>query len=276
MTGPHPPGGDPPVADPPARAAGTLKVAVVQHDIVWEDAPATLELLTPQVAEAVATGARLVVLTEMFSTGFSMAAERVAEAPEGPTMTWMSSTARRRGVWLAGSVALRPDPGGPAVNRLVVVDPRGRVAAHYDKRHPYNPGGEGRHYRAGDRLVTVDIEGVAVTPLICYDLRFPEDFRAVVERTDCYLVVASWPAARQHHWETLTAARAIENQAWMIAANRVGTGGGTDHAGGSRILDPAGGAVVAAGDRPAVVTATVDRAAVAGLRSRFPVLADRR
>jgi omega-amidase len=253
-----------------------VKVAALQHDICWEDPAATTAHLEPMIAGAAATGARLVVLTEMYSTGFTMAPERVAEPPDGPSTTFLADQAVAHGVWLAASVPT-VDPALPRpVNRLVLAGPDGRQR-HYDKIHPFSYGGEHEHYAAGTAFLTVDVEGLRVSCFVCYDLRFADEFWALARDTDCYLVVANWPAARRHHWRSLLIARAIENQAYVVGVNRVGAdGNGVPHAGDSMVVDPLGETLAAGAGTEAVLVADVDPGVVATVRARFPFLADRR
>jgi predicted amidohydrolase len=257
-----------------------MKVAAVQHDICWEAPAATTEHLRPMIAGAAATGARLIVLTEMYSTGFTMAPERLAEPPDGPSTTFLIDQATSHGVWLAASVPTR-DPTLPRpVNRFVLAGPDGRQH-HYDKIHPFSYGHEDEHYAAGDGRVTVDVEGVRVTLFVCYDLRFADQWWAAARDTDCYVVVANWPAGRREHWRTLARARAIENQAYVVAANRVGSGGGLDYAGDSAVYGPFGEELAVAADTGVVGTeeivyADVDPEHVTKIRSQYPFLEDRR
>jgi len=252
-----------------------VRVAAVQHDVAWEDRDATLARLEPQLRAAAGAGARLVVLTEMFPTGFSMEPERVAEAEGGPSTDFLRTRAGELGVWLAGSVPIRPDGAVLPVNRLLLAGPGGELE-HYDKLHPFTYSGEHEHYAAGTRRVTVDVEGVRVTPFVCYDLRFADEFWAEARGTDCYVVVANWPAARRAHWQALLVARAIENQAYVVGVNRVGEGGGLNYAGDSRIVDPLGEVLAAGAGGETILLADVDPAVVAETRRRYPFLADRR
>jgi predicted amidohydrolase len=253
-----------------------MKVAAIQHDICWESPRETAAHVAPMIAGAVAVGARLVVLTEMFSTGFTMASERVAERPDGPSTTFLTEQAETHGVWLAASVPTA-DPGLPRpVNRLVVAGPAGEHH-RYDKIHPFSFAGEDEHYVAGSSFLTIGIEGLQVSGFVCYDLRFADEWWAVAPQTDCYIVVANWPASRRHHWRSLLLARAIENQAYVVGVNRVGTdGSGLDYAGDSMIVDPMGEVLASAAAIETVVLAEVDPAVVADTRARFPFLADRR
>jgi predicted amidohydrolase len=252
-----------------------MKIAAVQHDVAWEDRDTTLARLEPQLKAAAGAGAGLVVLTEMFPTGFSMEPERVAEPEGGPSTEFVRTQAAELGVWLAGSVPIRPDGGGRAVNRLLLAGPGGELH-HYDKIHPFTYSGEHEHYAAGSRRVTVAVDGVRVTPFVCYDLRFADEFWAEAHGTDCYVVVANWPAARRAHWQALLVARAIENQAYVVGVNRVGEGGGLAYAGDSRIIDPLGEILAAGAGGETILLAEVDPAVVAETRRRYPFLADRR
>jgi len=256
-----------------------MRVAAVQHDVAWEDRAATLGRLEPMIGAAAAAGARLVVLTEMFPTGFSMAPERIAEpAAASPTTRFLLGRAEAEGVWVCGSVAIRPDgreSGDRPVNRFLLAGPGGTLAV-YDKIHPFTYSGEHEHYAAGTERVTVDVEGLRVTPFVCYDLRFADEFWAEARTTDCYVVVANWPAARRAHWQALLVARAIENQAYVVGVNRVGDGDGIHYEGDSRIVSPLGEVLDEASGVERILFADVDPAVVAETRARYPFLDDRR
>ena len=253
-----------------------MKVAVVQHDICFGDAAATIDRLRPRVAEAAASGAQLVVLTEMFGPGFSMDTDAVAEPEDGPSATFLSAAAVEHGVWVCGSAPIRRgrDPSGKPVNRFLLAAPDGTAVA-YDKIHPFSYSGEHEHYAAGGEVVHADVANVRLTPFICYDLRFADLFWGAARDTDCYVVVANWPASRRHHWQALLRARAIENQAYVVAANRVGEGGGLGYAGDSCIVDPLGETLVSASGTETVLYAEVDPSTVEAVRKKFPFLADR-
>lgn len=252
-----------------------MKVAGVQHDVAWEDREATLARLEPQLRAAAGTGARLVVLTEMFPTGFSTEPERVAEPEGGPTTEFLRTQAAELNVWLTGSVPTHPADGGRPVNRLLLAGPGGELR-HYDKIHPFSYSGEHERYAAGAERVTFDVEGVRVTPFVCYDLRFADEFWAMAQGTDCYVVVANWPSSRRAHWQALLVARAIENQAYVVGVNRVGEGGGLHYSGDSRIVDPLGEILAAGACGETILLADVDPVVVAETRKRYPFLADRR
>ena len=257
-----------------------MRVAVVQHEPVWEDAAATCAALAPTVAQAAAAGADLVVLPEMFAVGFSMATERTGEPEDGPTVTWLREQAAANGVWLLGTVPERRDDDPRPRNCCHVVAPSGETVARYDKIHRFSHAGEDEHVApqqlpSPGGLATVEIEGVRVTPIICYDLRFADLTWAVAERTDCFVVPASWPAPRREHWRTLLRARAIENQAWVVAANRVGHDDGLDYVGDSAVIDPMGRTVAEAAYGATTLHARVEAAAVVETRDRFRFLPDR-
>ena len=252
-----------------------MKVAAVQHDIVWEDPDANFRRLAPMVEVAATAGARLVVLSEMCATGFSMAADRIAEPPEGPSTTFLREQAAAHQLWVCGSVPQRPAAGERPRNRFVLAAPGGTVHG-YDKIHPFSYAGEDDHYAAGDQAVTVEVEGVRITPLVCYDLRFADLFWEAASGTDLYVVVANWPEPRRLHWQVLLQARAIENQAYVVGVNRVGAGGGLDYAGDTRVVAPDGEVVAAAAGDETVLIADVEPLVVADVRERLPFLRDRR
>lgn len=252
-----------------------MKVAVVQHDIVWEDKEANFARLAPMVAGAAATGARLVVLSETFSTGFSMRVDRTAEPEGGPSSRFLAEQAAAHGVWVCGSIPeVRPGDERPH-NTLVLAGPGGEVH-RYRKIHRFAYGGEDTVFEAGDERVTVEVEGLRLSLFVCYDLRFADVFWSAATATDCYVVVANWPEARRHHWTALLQARAIENQAYVVGCNRVGEGGGLRYTGDSRIVDPLGRILAAGAEGETLLLADVDPAVVADTRARLPFLQDRR
>ncbi len=252
-----------------------MRIAALQSDIVWEDPEANFERLRPWVAAAAGAGARLLVLPEMYSLGFSMATEHIAEPPDGASTRFLIDEAKRHGLWLTGSLPERAEGADRPANTMVVAGPGGEVH-RYRKIHPFSHAGEDEHYRAGDTFTTVEIDDVRFTLFICYDLRFADEFWATAVDTDVYLVVASWPERRRHHWQTLLAARAIENQAYVVGVNRVGEGGGLRYRGDSRIIDPMGEVLAAAAEQETLVSADVDAAVVQTIRQKLPFLPDRR
>ena len=252
-----------------------MRVAALQSDIVWEDPEANFERLRSWVAAAAGAGARLLVLPEMYSCGFSMATERIAEPVDGPSTRFLVDEAARFGLWLAGSIPERPEGAERPYNTMIVVGPAGEIH-RYHKIHPFTYAGEHEHYRAGETFTRVVIEGVRFTLFICYDLRFADEFWATAAETDVYLVVASWPEARRHHWQTLLSARAIENQAYVVGVNRVGKGGKLSYRGDSRIIDPMGEVLAAAAEQETLLIADVEAAKVRAVRQKLPFLLDRR
>ena len=252
-----------------------MKVAGIQHDIVWEDPAANFERLAPQIREAADAGARLVVLTEMFSTGFSMKTERVAEHADGPSARFLVDQAMAHEIWLCASIPEQREEDNRPFNQLVLASPTGEVH-RYAKIHPFTYGREDEHYAAGDRFLTVDVEGVRCSFFVCYDLRFADEFWALALETDCYVVPANWPAARRQHWSTLLRARAIENQAYVVGVNRIGQGGKLAYAGDSAIIDPTGDVLAYASAIETTILSDVDPKRVEEVRAEFPFLQDRR
>jgi predicted amidohydrolase len=213
-----------------------MRVSVVQHDIIWEEPEATREHVAPMIAKAAADGARLIVLTEMFATGFSMHPERVAEDEGGPSEQFLLAQAAEHDAYLIASLAQR-GADGKYRNNAIVAAPDG-TAQRYAKIHPFTYSGEHEHYEAGQTYLTVRVDDLRVSVFVCYDLRFADEFWALAERTDLYVVVANWPETRSEHWRVLLRARAIENQAYVVGVNRVGTGKNIVYTGDSAIIDP--------------------------------------
>ena len=253
-----------------------MKIAAVQHDIVWEDGPATRAALEPLVAQAAAAGARLIVLAEMYATGFSMHPDRIAEPAGGPNEQFLIEQARRHDTWLIGSVAQWVDADQQrAANVAILAGPDGQLH-RYHKIHPFSYAGEHLSYQAGSDFLTVTVEDLRVSIFVCYDLRFADEFWALAADTDLYLVVANWPEPRREHWKALLRARAIENQAYVLGCNRVGTGDGHHYTGDSVILDPMGRPLAEASLTQTVLMADLTADEVKRVRDRFPFLADRR
>lgn len=261
-----------------------MRIAAIQTDIVWEDPPANFARLEPWLRAAVEAGARLVALPEMFACGFSMNARAVQEPPDGPSVRFLRERAAEYGVWIAGSLPELPEeaePGGRRrpYNTLVLAGPGGELH-RYRKIRPFSFAGEDKHYGAGTETVTIELpsgdELLRTTLFICYDLRFADLFWDAAEETDLFLVIANWPAVRRRHWTALLAARAIENQAYVVGVNRVGEGGGLEYAGDSRIVDPMGEVLAAAAGGETMLLADLDPGRVRQVRKELPFLADRR
>ena len=252
-----------------------MRVAAIQHDIVWKDAAATQRSVAPSLARAADAGASLAVLSEMFATGFSSVAADIAQPADGPTVEFLRTEAGRHRMWIAATVAVVDASTGLARNRFVAAGPDDELVT-YDKRHPFTYAGEHLEFVPGDEVVRFEVEGVRVTPFVCYDLRFADDFWRAGPETDLFVVPANWPASRRHHWSTLLVARAIENQCYVVGVNRVGTADGLEYSGDSAVIDPLGRTTVEASHIETVLVADVDPGIVADTRARFPFLQDRR
>jgi predicted amidohydrolase len=249
-----------------------MRVALVQLEIAWEDKAENYRRAERRIQEAVALGAQLIVLPELFCCGFSMNTA-MAEPEGGPTELFLRDVAEGLGVHLLAGV---PELGAAkAENRALLVRP-GQLTLRYTKLHPFSFSEEQQHYQAGTSPVIWELEGLRIAPFICYDLRFPEVFRQVANHVDAFIVIASWPATRRAHWQSLLKARAIENQAWVLGVNRVGEGGGLSYAGDSVIHDPLGEAVASVAMQEALIVADIDPKQAHVWRRTFPALKDRR
>lgn len=253
-----------------------MRVAAIQHDIVWEDPEKNFAHLEPKIKEAANTGAQLIALTEMYSTGFSMDTDKIAEPVDGPSTQFLVDQAAATGAVLCGSIPERSPSLARPFNQFLIVEPSGTVH-RYAKIHPFTYGKEDEHYSAGENRITVTIDDLRITPFVCYDLRFADEFWAMAQQTDLYIVVANWPEKRRHHWSSLLTARAIENQAYVLATNRVGEGGRLTYTGDSVIIDPLGQPMDSApAGEEAILVADVDPDTVGEVRRQFPFLQDRR
>jgi len=250
-----------------------MRIALLQLDVVWEDVTANHGRAAKRLEEAASRGARLAILPEMFCTGFSMDTAKVAQPPGGLTETWLKAMARGLDLHILAGVPEQCQPR--PTNSALLVSPEGEVR-RYAKIHPFSPSGEHEKYQGGERVLTMEVEGVRVTPLVCYDLRFPEPFRLAAEETDLFAVIASWPDRRRAHWQTLLRARAIENLAYVAGVNRVGEGDGLNYAGDSAVVSPWGETLVSAAEEEALLLSDVEPRKVAEARKKFPFLADRR
>ena len=252
-----------------------MKIAAIQHDVIWENPSANHENLTPMVPQAAEDGAELVVLSEMYSTGFSMASEKIAEKSEGESETFLSEQAKINNLWMAASVPTKDREDELPVNRFLVKGPSGE-SYKYDKVFPFTFAGEHENYRAGSQFVTIDLLGVRTSLFICYDLRFADAFWDLAPNTDLYLVVANWPSTRSNHWKALLRSRAIENQAYVVGVNRVGEGDGLSYQGDSVIIDPLGEVLKeASSGGEEILVADIEPERVSEVRETFPFINDR-
>ena len=251
-----------------------MKAFALQIDIAWEDKDANFALAAQAIEQADPRPGDLVVLPEMFATGFSMNVAQIAEGPDGPTHAFLAETARGRAVFLvAGFAAAAAD--GRGRNVAVVYGPDGQLTATYSKLHPFSYAGEADFYEPGDSLVTAPVGGMLACPLICYDLRFPEPFRIAARRgAELFIVIANWPDGRAEHWRALLIARAIENQACVIGVNRTGSDPKCTYAGGSMLVDHQGQILAEADAHTPFIAAEFDLPALRSWRETFPALAD--
>ncbi|MGI4734344.1 MAG: amidohydrolase [Janthinobacterium lividum] len=250
-------------------------VSLVQTDLHWHDPEANRASLARQLANALAGPGLtdLIVLPEMFTTGFSMAAAAQAEPGEGPTLAWLREQAARYDAVVTGSVLLTE--AGRYYNRLLWVRPDGSYSA-YNKRHLFRMAGEHEVYTAGTERLLEEWRGWRILPLVCYDLRFPVWSRNTQAAPyDLLLYVANWPHARINAWNVLLQARAIENIAYVAGINRIGTDGLSQHySGSSALLDMRGDYLAQAGGRPTVLTRRLPHHPLLELRQQLPALLD--
>ena len=247
-----------------------LRVTLVQTDLVWENPEANLRLLEKKL-QPLAGSTDLVILPEMFTTGFSMHSEALAEDMDGPALRWMQSMASALGAVVTGSLIICER--GACYNRLLWVRPD-QTWAFYNKRHLFSLVGEQHHFTAGDQRLLVKLKGWTICPLICYDLRFPVWSRNT-QAYDLLIYVANWPKVRRNAWQSLLVARAIENQAYTIGVNRVGTdANGSEYAGDSTVVNFAGEVLfhIAYGEQCATLTLTPS--IQESFRAKFPFLND--
>jgi predicted amidohydrolase len=248
-----------------------LRISLVQFEVIWEDPAANRkklnDLLKPLVGNT-----DLILLPEMFTTGFSMHAKELAESMDGDTITWMKEYAGYTGAALAGSLIVRDQER--YYNRLVFVLPTGEISC-YDKKHLFAIGGEDQYYSHGNNRVVVNYCGWRIALFICYDLRFPVWCRSVKD-ADLMLFSANWPASRLHVWQTLTRARAIENQLYVAGVNRTGTdGAGVAYPGESVVVDPKGRIICELnGESDVVATSELSLDELNRFRKKFPVSGD--
>ena len=256
-----------------------MKVSVVQMNMRSLESAANFDRAAALIRRAARESAPdVIVLPETWNTGFMPAGDLAGASDEDAkaVRARFSPLARELNVNIvAGSVSNKR--GGHIYNTACVFDRAGACLAEYDKTHPFTPMGEHEVYTPGDHLVTFTLDGVRCGLLICYELRFSELWRTLALRgAEVIFLPAQWTAARQYHWETLTAARVIENQLFVVSCNACGERDGTVYGGFSRVIDPLGEVLAQGGREEEIVSAELDLACVAPLRARVPVFHDRR
>lgn len=258
--------------------SSSLTFSLIQPSLAWEDKTANLGHLG-QLLESITTKTEIVILPEMFSTGFSMQPEKLAENMEGPTVQWMKDWAHKKRIALTGSVII--EDGRHYYNRLLWVLPD-QTVGYYDKRHRFAFAGEDEKYTPGKKRLIAQVKGWKINLQVCYDLRFPVWARQQLENEpnsqpeyDVLVYVANWPERRSHAWKTLLTARAIENQCYVMGVNRVGNdGNGIYHSGDSMVIDPLGEVLFHKAHEEVIHTITIDREKLDEVRSRFPFWKD--
>jgi len=252
-----------------------MRIAGLQLDTVWEDRETNYRRVKEFARMAKEKGADLLVLPEMFSTGFSMNLIVTMEKDDGPTTRFLKSIATSYQIAVLGGVVLK-GKNGRGRNCARVIDAGGNIPTTYAKCHLFSFMDEDKIHESGESPQVFKLKGVRVSPFVCYDLRFPEIFRAVADDVHLMVIIASWPAARQLHWDELLPARAVENQCYVMGINRVGEGDGLIYKGGSAVYDPLGNRIAFAGDQETLVLADVDLRHVDKVRSEMPFLRDRK
>ncbi len=253
-----------------------MNVLAVQLDIEWENKKANFERVRSLLDEAQVDAGSLIVLPEMFATGFSMNVANIAEAPGGETETFLAEIAGKHQSCVIGGVVTKA-PDGRGRNEAVAFSTSGDTVVRYCKLYPFTYSGEDKHYEPGADVLSFPCGEFITAPFICYDLRFPEAFRAAVRLgATLFVVIANWPQAREAHWSALLRARAIENQAYVVGVNRCGNDPKTSYSGQSVIFDPKGEVLAEANSSEEVIQATVELTPLTEYRRRFPALDDMR
>jgi omega-amidase len=247
-----------------------LKIALVQFDIIWESVAENCWKIEQLVFDN-KSEIDIIILPETFNTGFSMNIEKVSEPIEGDTLDWMKYLATRRNSVVCGSFFVVEK--GKYYNRFYWVEPEGRIFS-YDKRHLYSIGSEDKYFSKGNSQIIIEYLGWKIFPQICYDLRFPVWGRNT-QSYDLMINVANWPSARSEVWKTLLKARAIENQCYVVAVNRIGIDGkGIEYSGDSQVIDPKGIKIFKAENREIIETVNLDFHQLHAFRKKFDTLKD--
>lgn len=249
----------------------TLTLQLLQTRLVWEDAAANCRQLERALVDSVCGD--VLLLPEMFNSGFSMRPDRVAETMDGPTVQWMGELAKARDQVVVGSLAIREN--GSCFNRMIWMPPQGELT-YYDKRHLFAMAGEHKCYRSGSERRRVYWRGWAISLQVCYDLRFPVWCRQDPQDPyDLMILVANWPAPRALAWNRLIPARAVENQAFVAALNRVGDDArGWNYSGDSQVVDDLGRQLLNLGERQQLGRATLNKRELKVRRENFPFQVD--
>lgn len=259
----------------------TLTLSLVQTNLAWEDKAANLQQLEQKI-RSLSGKTELVILPEMFSTGFSMRPGELAETMEGPTVQWMKKLSAECRLIITGSLIIEDTPAGAEkphyYNRLIWMLPNGQMGI-YDKRHRFAYAGEDEHYTEGHKRLIASVKGWKINLLVCYDLRFPVWARQASmgdqPEYDLLVYVANWPNRRIHAWKTLLQARAIENQVFVAGVNRVGVdGNGIEHSGHSMLVDPMGQVRYSKENDEDIFTITLQKAELEEVRSKLPFWKD--
>ena len=259
----------------------TLTITTIQSNLFWEDKTANLQMLQKKI-DSMEEKTEIVILPEMFTTGFSMRVKELAETMDGDTVEWMKMVSNKNGIVLTGSVMI--EEAEKYYNRLIWMLPNGQYG-YYDKRHLFAYGEEDQHYSAGNKRLIASVKGWKINLQVCYDLRFPVWARqsplssrrgagGEVEY-DVLIYVANWPERRSHAWKTLLCARAIENQCYVIGVNRVGDDAKNIHySGNSLVIDPMGQVLYHMADEEDINTITLSKEKLQEVRTKFPFLND--
>ena len=255
-----------------------LTITIIQPDLKWEDKKANLKDLQQKI-DAIDQRTELVILPEMFSTGFSMKVDQLAETMDGDTISWMKQMATTKKIVLTGSVIIKENE--KYYNRLIWMLPNGEYGT-YDKRHLFAFAGEHDHYTPGNKRLIASLKGWKINLQVCYDLRFPLWARQTKQNKDnkgpeydILIYVANWPERRNTAWKTLLQARSIENQCFTIGVNRVGNDGNNIyHSGDSSIIDPLGEIIYQTEHKESIFTYTLKREKLIEIRDRFPFWKD--
>lgn len=251
-----------------------MKCFALQWSLAWKTSGTNYAKVSELLDRAAPEPGSMVVLPEMFASGFCFDLEAVAEPEDGPTRRFLQAQAARHRIFLIGGFGGRA-PDGRGTNLAAVVNPDGEVQMVYQKIHPFSLVGEHEKFAAGEALGIFAAGGLRGAVFICYDLRFPEVFRAAGEAgAELFVVPANWPSARHAHWRSLLIARAIENQAYVLGVNRCGEDPKVPYAGGSILIDPAGEILAEAGSGEEILAGEIDLGRVRECREKFPVRQD--